>query len=76
MMTAEEARKIAKEKNTPDEVVKEILRGVKIEAMKGEYELIYESNRCSAINITVYSKLKELGYAVYMSPLGVFNIRW
>ena len=36
MLTAEEARKIAKEKNTPDEVVKEILRWVKIEAMKGE----------------------------------------
>lgn len=76
MFTAEEARKIAKEKNTPDEVVKEILRSVKIEAMKGEYELIYESNHCSAINTTVYSKLKELGYAVYMTSLGAFSIRW
>ena len=76
MITAEEARKIAKEKNAPDGVVKEILRDVKIEAMKGEYELIYESNHCSAINNTVYVKLKELGYKVYMTPLGVFSIRW
>lgn len=76
MITAEEARKIAEEKNAPDGVVKEILRDVKIEAMKGEYELIYESNHCSATNTTVYVKLKELGYKVYMTPLGVFSIRW
>ena len=76
MLKAEEARKIAKEKNAPDGVVKEILRDVKIEAMKGEYELIYESNHCSAINNTVYVKLKELGYRVCMNPIGVFSIRW
>lgn len=76
MITAEEARKIANEKNAPDGVVKEVLRDIKIEAMKGEYELIYESNHCSAVNTTVYVKLKELGYQVYMSPLGVFSIRW
>lgn len=76
MLKAEEARKIAREKNAPDGVVKEILRNVKIEAMKGEYELVYESNHCSAINNTVYTKLKELGYKVYMAPLGIFNIRW
>lgn len=76
MLKAEEARKIANEKNAPDGVVKEILQDVKIEAMKGEYELIYESNHCSAVNTTVYTKLKGLGYKVYMSPLGVFSIKW
>lgn len=76
MLKAEEARKIAKEKNAPDGVVEEILRDIKIEAMKGEYELIYESNHCSDINTTVYVKLKELGYKVYMSPSGVFSIHW
>lgn len=76
MITAEEARKIAKEKNAPEGVVKEMLRDVKITAMKGEYELIYESNHCSTINNMVYVKLQELGYKVCMTPLGVFSIRW
>lgn len=76
MLKAEEARKIAEEKNAPDGVIKEILRNIKIEAMKGEYELIYESNHCSAVNTMVYVQLKNLGYKVWMTPLGVFSIRW
>ena len=46
------------------------------EAKKGQYELIYESSHCSAVNNTTYKILKELGYSVYLTIEGVFLIRW
>ncbi len=76
MFTAEEARKIAQEKNVPNTLAEEICKLINKEAKKGQYELIYESSHCSAVNNTTYKILKELGYSVYLTIEGVFLIRW
>ena len=76
MFTAQEARELAKKKNTPEEVVNDILRNIKIEARNGEYEFIYESSHSSVVNTEVYQRLKNLGYKVFTTTNGVFMIRW
>ena len=76
MFTANEARELAKKKNTPEDVVNDILRNIKIEARHGEYEFIYESSHSSVVNTEVYKRLKNLGYQVFVTPSGVFMIRW
>ena len=76
MFTAHEARELAKKKNTPEDIVNDILRNIKIEARNGEYEFIYESSHSSVVNTEVYKRLKDLGYQVFTTPTGVFMIRW
>lgn len=76
MITAKEARALAFKKNIPNTLAEKICKLIQDEAKKGEYELIYESSHCSAVNNTTYKILQELGYNVSLTIQGVFLIRW
>ena len=69
MITAKEARKIAKEYNLPNDILKQADREIKVAAKKGEYELPFDcgTNSEEVIKIVV-AELKKAGYQITHVP--------
>ena len=69
MITVKEARKIAKEYNLPNDILKQADREIKVEAKKGEYELPFDCGTNSEEVVkTVVAELKKAGYQITHVP--------